>query len=186
MRREVQIVRIDPEVLADQHVIVRREVVQDLLPNLRVRFDADECRRAGLEAAGLGDHAKGFLVQEMVTDGIEMVVGVSHDPSFGPLVMTGLGGTLVELIRDVSVRITPITDVDVADMLASLRMQPLLTGYRGSDAVDVDALKDLLYRVNAMVEELPEIVELDLNPVFVRREGAVAVDVRMKVSDPPS
>jgi acetyl coenzyme A synthetase (ADP forming)-like protein len=139
-----------------------------------------------LEAAGLGQHADAFLVQEMVDSGVEMVVGVTSDPSFGPIVMTGMGGTLVELLRDVSVRITPLTDVDVADMLEQLRMKPLLTGFRGSEPADVAALEDLLHRINAMVEDVPEVVELDLNPVFVRPDGqgVVAVDVRMKVATP--
>jgi acetate---CoA ligase (ADP-forming) len=143
--------------------------------------------RAALFAADLGDHAGAFLVQEMVGEGIEMVVGVTHDPSFGPIVMAGMGGTLVELIRDVSVRITPLTDQDVRDMLVDLRMAPLLTGYRGSPPADVAALKDLLYRINAMVEDLPEVAELDLNPVFVRPDGhgVVAVDVRMKLAPAP-
>jgi acetate---CoA ligase (ADP-forming) len=140
--------------------------------------------RTALIEADLGEHADSFLVQEMVGDGIEMAVGVTHDPSFGPIVMAGMGGTLVELLRDVSVRITPLTDQDVDDMLATLRMAPLLTGYRGSPPADVGALKDLLFRINAMVEDLPEVAELDLNPVFVRPdgEGVVAVDVRMKVA----
>jgi acetate---CoA ligase (ADP-forming) len=143
--------------------------------------------REGLIAADLEQHADAFLVQEMVDEGVEMVVGVTHDPSFGPIVMTGMGGTLVELQRDVSVRITPLTDMDVEEMLSSLRMAPVLTGYRGSSPTDVEALKDLLHRINAMVEDLPEVVELDLNPVFVRPEGqgVVAVDLRMKVAPAP-
>jgi acetate---CoA ligase (ADP-forming) len=130
-------------------------------------------------------HADAFLVQEMIGDGVEMVVGVTHDPSFGPLVMTGMGGTLVELLKDVAVRITPLTDEDVDQMLSSLRMRPLLTGFRGQPPADIDALKDLLYRINAMVEDLPEVAELDLNPVFVREQGqgVAAVDVRMKVAE---
>ena len=113
-----------------------------------------------------------------------MVVGVTHDPSFGPIVLTGAGGTLVELLRDVSVRITPLTDDDVDQMLSTLRISPLLRGYRGSAPADLGALQDLLYRVNAMVEDLPEVAELDLNPVFVRTDGAgvVAADVRMKLT----
>ncbi len=140
--------------------------------------------RDRLVAEGLEEHAERFLVQEMITEGIEMVVGVTHDPSFGPIVLTGAGGTLVELLRDVSVRITPLTDHDVDDMLDGLRMAPLLRGYRNSPPADVGALKDLLHRINAMVEDLPEVVELDLNPVFVRSdgEGVVAADVRMKVA----
>lgn len=139
-----------------------------------------------LEEHDLGEHAGTHLVQEMVGDGVEMVVGVSHDPSFGPLVLTGLGGTLVELLKDVSVRITPLTDRDVDEMLDGLKMKPLLDGYRGSDPADVGALRDLLHRINAMVEDLPEVAELDLNPVFVRPDGlgVAAVDVRMKVAPP--
>ncbi|MFA9432282.1 GNAT family N-acetyltransferase [Egicoccus sp. AB-alg2] len=146
--------------------------------------EAIERIRQALIDADLAEHADAFLVQEMVGDGLEMVVGVTHDPSFGPIVMAGMGGTLVELLRDVSVRITPLTDQDVEDMLADLRMAPLLTGYRGAPPADVAALQDLLYRINAMVEDLPEVAELDLNPVFVRPDGqgVVAVDVRMKLA----
>ncbi len=150
---------------------------------------ADEIRdamtdmREQLIDQGLEQHAEAFLVQEMVGEGVEMVVGVTHDPSFGPLVLTGAGGTLVELLGDVSVRITPLTDIDVDDMLTELKMAPLLTGYRGSPPVDLAALKDLVHRVGAMVEDLPEVAELDLNPVFVRPGdgGVVAVDVRCKL-----
>ncbi|MPZ71749.1 MAG: GNAT family N-acetyltransferase [Nitriliruptorales bacterium] len=143
-----------------------------------VRGIADELRQAGR-----GDLvAAGFLVQEMVGDGIEMVVGVTHDPIFGPILVAGMGGTLVELLKDVAVRIHPLTDVDVDDMLTSLRGYPLLTGYRGSDPVDVEAFKALLFRLSAMVEAVPEISELDLNPVFVRRRGVAAVDARVKLA----
>jgi acetate---CoA ligase (ADP-forming) len=145
--------------------------------------EAVERIHASLVEAGLEQHAGSYLVQEMVGDGVEMVVGVTHDPSFGPIVLTGMGGTLVELLRDVSVRITPLTDRDVDEMLSDLRMAPLLRGYRGSPPADVTALRDLLFRINAMVEDVPEVAELDLNPVFVRDEGrgVVAVDVRMKL-----
>lgn len=136
-----------------------------------------------LERADRGDVvADGFLVQEMVGDGVEVVVGVSHDSTFGPVLLVGMGGTLVELLRDVAVRIHPLTDTDVEDMLDSLRGAPLLTGYRGSDPVDVDALKALLFRVSALVDAVPEIDELDLNPVFVRRRGIAAVDARIKLT----
>lgn len=142
--------------------------------------------RDRMHEAGHPEHAERFLLQEMVQDGVEMVVGVTHDPSFGPLVLTGMGGTLVELVRDVAVRVTPLTDLDVEEMLASLRMRPLLDGYRGGPAMDVPALHDLLHRIGAMVEDLPEIVELDLNPVFVRPQGGgvVAADVRIRVAPP--
>jgi acyl-CoA synthetase (NDP forming) len=120
----------------------------------------------------------------MVDGGVEMVVGVTHDPSFGPIIVTGMGGTLVELLRDVAVRITPVTDEDVDEMLSELRMAPLLRGYRGAPPADVAALTDMIHRVNAMVEDLPEVAELDLNPVFVRPDGqgCVAVDVRLRLA----
>ncbi len=139
--------------------------------------------RDQLAARELTRHGDRFLVQEMVEEGVEMVVGVTHDPSFGPLVLTGAGGTLVELLGDVSLRITPLTDVDVDEMLTELKMAPLLTGYRGSPPADVAALKEVLHRVGAMVEDIPEVAELDLNPVFVRAdgEGVVCVDVRCKL-----
>jgi acyl-CoA synthetase (NDP forming) len=145
--------------------------------------DAVDQIRRDLEAASRRDVVEhGFLVQEMVGEGVEMVVGVSHDPTFGPLLMAGMGGTLVELLRDVAVRIHPLTDVDVEEMLASLKGLPLLTGYRGSEPVDVEAFKRLLFRMSALVEEAPEIDEIDLNPVFVRLRGVAAVDARVKVA----
>ena len=148
--------------------------------------DAVQAIRDELFAAGRSDIVEaGFLVQEMVGDGVEMVVGVSHDRTFGPILMAGIGGTLVELLKDVAVRIHPLTDVDVDEMLTSLRGYPLLTGYRGSDPVDIDAFKALLFRVSAMVEAVPEISELDLNPVFVRRRGVAAVDARIKFARNP-
>ncbi|HEX2028277.1 MAG TPA: GNAT family N-acetyltransferase [Nitriliruptorales bacterium] len=137
--------------------------------------------RADLEGRGLGEYAAAFLVQEMVGDGVEMAVGVTHDPLFGPLVMVGFGGTLIELLQDVAVRVTPLTDVDVDEMLRSLKAYRLLTGYRGSPPADVEALRRLLHAINALVEDLPEVVEVDLNPVFVRAQGVLAVDARVRV-----
>jgi acetate---CoA ligase (ADP-forming) len=149
--------------------------------------EAIDTMRENLAERGLAQHGERFLVQELVTDGIEMVIGVTHDPSFGPLVLTGAGGTLVELLGDVSLRITPLTDIDVDNMLTQLKIAPLLTGYRGSPPADVAALKDVLHRVGAMVEDLPEVAELDLNPVFVRADGlgVVSVDVRCKLRPAP-
>jgi acyl-CoA synthetase (NDP forming) len=137
-----------------------------------------EYRRDGLIADG-------FMVQEMVTDGREMMVGVRHDPTFGPVLLVGLGGAVAELLADVSVRIHPLTDSDVDDMLVSLRGYPLLIGYRGSQPVDVLAFKNVLFRLSALVEAVPEIAELDLNPVFVRTSGVAAVDARIRLSDRP-
>jgi len=136
--------------------------------------------RAELAEAGIGHHGAEFLVQEQIDDGVEMIVGVTHDPAFGPLVLAGLGGTLVEVLGDVAVRITPLSNTDVDEMLRSLRSYRLLTGYRQSPPLDVAAFAELLYRVSAMVEDIPEIAELDLNPVFVLQHGAVVADIRVR------
>ena len=142
--------------------------------------------RADLESAGLSGAATEFLVQEQIESGQEMIVGVNRDPLLGSLVMVGLGGTLVELLGDVAVRIAPLTDCDIEDMLQSLKSYRLLTGYRGAPALDVDALRQMLHRVSALVDDLPEIAEMDLNPVFVLQKGAVAADVRIRFADHPS
>jgi len=144
--------------------------------------DAVTAIRAAMSEAGMAGHATEFLVQEQIRDGVEMIVGVSHDPAFGPLVLAGLGGTTVEVLGDVAVRITPLSNTDVDEMLRSLRSYRLLTGYRQSPALDVVAFAELLHRVSAMVEDIPEITELDLNPVFVRRHGAVVADVRIRLT----
>ena len=138
--------------------------------------------RAALAEADLAGQAAEFLVQEQIRDGVEMIVGVTHDPAFGPLVLAGLGGTTVEVLGDVAVRITPLSNTDVDEMLRSLRSYRLLTGYRQSPPLDVAAFAELLHRVSAMVEDIPEIAELDLNPVFVRQHGAVAADVRLRLT----
>jgi acyl-CoA synthetase (NDP forming) len=124
---------------------------------------------------------EGAIVQEMVAAGIEAIVGVTQDPSFGPLIMFGLGGVYVELLKDVAFRIHPLTDVDAREIVRSVQSYPLLEGWRGSDLSDTRALEDLLLRVSAMVEDLPEIAEMDLNPVKVlaQGEGCVAVDTRI-------
>ena len=144
--------------------------------------DAVTAIRASLAEAGLAEHAAEFLVQEQISDGIEMIVGVTHDPAFGPLMLAGLGGTMVEVLGDVAVRITPLSNTDVDEMLRSLRSYRLLTGYRQSPPLDVAAFAELLHRVSAMVEDIPEITELDLNPVFVRQRGAVVADVRIRLT----
>jgi acyl-CoA synthetase (NDP forming) len=123
----------------------------------------------------------GFLVQPMAGDGPELIVGVVHDPSFGPVLACGAGGTTAEVIKDVSVRITPLTDTDAREMLRSLRTFPLLDGYRGAPRADLEAIEDVLLRVSAMVEAHPEIAELDCNPLIAGADGAVIVDARVRV-----
>lgn len=131
-----------------------------------------------------GFELDGFVVQEMAPSGVELLVGVVHDPSFGPVVACGAGGTSAELLKDVSVRITPLTDLDASELVRALRTFPLLDGYRGAARLDVAAVEDVLLRVSAMVECHPEIAELDLNPLIVTAAGAYVSDARVRVHEP--
>jgi len=135
---------------------------------------------------GLGESMTAVLVQEMVADGVEVIAGATYDAAFGPLVLYGSGGTLVELLNDVSFRIAPLTDLDVADMLEEVKGTALLRGYRGARAGDEAALREILLRVSALLDFCPEVLELDLNPVKVLGTGACVVDFRVRVGRPPS
>ncbi len=121
-----------------------------------------------------------------VTGGIEAVAGVTQDPSFGPLMMFGLGGVFAELLNDVAFRIHPLTDVDAREMVRSIRGYPLLEGWRGSPPGDIAAVEDLLLRVSRLVDDLPEIAEMDLTPVRVLPpgQGCVVVDARVLLRRP--
>jgi acyl-CoA synthetase (NDP forming) len=134
--------------------------------------------------AAAGHRDLRFVVQPMVSAGVEMLVGVVHDRLFGPVVACAAGGTEAELLKDVSVRITPLTDMDARGMVRSLRTFPLLDGYRGTPRVDVAALEDVLLRVSAMVEDHPQVAEMDLNPVIVQPDGAIIVDARIRIEQP--
>jgi acyl-CoA synthetase (NDP forming) len=124
----------------------------------------------------------GVSVQQMARPGIEVIVGVSTDPQFGPVIMFGLGGVLVEVLKDVSFRIIPIAPRDARQMIHEIKGFPLLEGYRGQDPADLAALESLLLRVSGFVERQPEVSELDLNPVFAYKDGALAVDARIVLS----
>ena len=130
----------------------------------------------------IGTDMTGAVVQPMAPEGLEVIVGAVSDPDFGPQVLFGLGGVDVELLGDHCLRLAPLTDVDVAEMLGGLRGSPLLTGWRGSRPVDTDALAQVLHRVSRLVVDLPEVVELDCNPVIATPSGAVVVDARARVS----
>jgi acetyl coenzyme A synthetase (ADP forming)-like protein len=135
--------------------------------------------------AACGIAPQGYLVQEMVEGGVEMLVGVANDPLFGPVVACSAGGTAVELLRDVSVRLAPLTDLDAREMVRSLRTFPLLDGFRGAPKADVAALEDLILRVSELVEAHPEIAEMDCNPVMVLSHGALVVDARVRLAEVP-
>ncbi len=146
----------------------------------------DQVRREAQLMAGRlreqGFKAQGFLVQKMVPAGAEMIVGVTGDPVFGSLVACGAGGTMVELLKDAAARLAPLTERDADEMVRSLKTFPLLTGYRGGPSYNVGALEQVILRVSAMVEDLPEVVELDLNPVIMHGDEATVVDFRVKVA----
>lgn len=121
----------------------------------------------------------GVSVQAMASQGVEVIIGMSKDPQFGPVLMFGLGGILVEILKDVSFRIVPLKPQDAAKMIREIKGYPLLEGYRGSDPIDIEALEKILLNLSAFMEKTPAIKELDMNPIFAYKEGAVAVDARV-------
>lgn len=162
--------------------LVHKTEVGAVRLQLSGREEVTTAAREMAERVGrMGHDVDGFVVQEMVPGGVEMLVGVVHDPSFGPVVACGSGGVAVELLKDVEVRITPLTHEDAKEMVRSLAIYPLLEGYRGSPAADVGALENLLLRVSTMVENHPEIAEMDCNPVKVLPEGSIVVDARVRL-----
>jgi acyl-CoA synthetase (NDP forming) len=136
--------------------------------------------------ADLSESVQGVMIQRYVEEGIEAVVGVTQDPSFGPLIMFGLGGAYVELVRDVAFRLHPLTEHDIWSMIRSVKASKLLEGYRGAPPGDEEALRDLLAKVSQMVADIPELVEMDLNPVKILPpgQGCVVVDARIRLGDP--
>jgi acetyl coenzyme A synthetase (ADP forming)-like protein len=134
-------------------------------------------------AAAAGHELEGVLLQRQIDGGIEAIVGVTTDPSMGPILVAGFGGVQVELLRDVAFRLTPVSDSEAAEMLEGLRAAKLLDGFRGAPPADRAALLATITRVSALVEVVPELLELELNPlkVLARGEGAIAVDARMRI-----
>ncbi len=126
-----------------------------------------------------GAKIQGVAVQKMARPGVEVIIGMSRDEQFGPVLMFGLGGVLVEVLKDVSFRLVPLTERDAAEMVREIKGYPLLEGYRGQEAVDVPYLEGLLLKVSAFVEDNPAVKELDLNPIFAYSDGALAVDARV-------
>jgi hypothetical protein len=124
------------------------------------------------------------LVQQMVEGGTELLAGIVQDPTFGPLVAFGPGGVLAELIGEAGFRIAPLTDVDAEELLQQEKTRLLVAGYRGGPAADTAALIDLIHRLSRLGEDLPEVAELDLNPVLAHPDGCVVVDARVRVAPP--
>jgi acyl-CoA synthetase (NDP forming)/GNAT superfamily N-acetyltransferase len=128
-----------------------------------------------------GGQLSGVIVQPMITGGTELIIGVVQEPVFGPLVVFGLGGVATEVLADHAARLAPLTSADADELIHSIRAAPLLLGYRGQPAADLGGLRDALLRVSRLAADLPEVAELDLNPVIARPDGITAVDARIRV-----
>ena len=134
---------------------------------------------AAAKAKHPGSEIDGVSVQTMARPGVEVIVGVSRDQQFGPVLMFGIGGTMVELLQDVSFRIAPITRRDAKEMIRDIKGFPMLDGYRGSEPVNLEALEDILLKVSELAAGTAQIGQMDLNPVFARPGDAIAVDARI-------
>ncbi|OGO03420.1 MAG: acetyl-CoA synthetase [Chloroflexi bacterium RBG_13_54_8] len=125
----------------------------------------------------------GISVQPMAKPGVEVIIGMSKDPQFGPVLMFGLGGIFVEILKDVSFRIVPLLRRDAAEMIRDIKGFPVLQGYRGQPPSDITALENMILKVSEFVDKNSYIKEIDLNPVFARSDGAVAVDARVVLEE---
>ncbi|MGH2586022.1 MAG: acetate--CoA ligase family protein [Dehalococcoidia bacterium] len=146
-----------------------------------VRDAFNEMLRA-VQAAQPSARIDGVSVQRQASPGTEVIVGMTKDPQFGPVIMFGLGGVLVEVLRDVAFRLVPLDPRDAREMIREIKGFAVLEGYRGAQPADLDALEALILNVSRFIEAHPEVEELDLNPVFVYPDGALVVDARVIVS----
>ncbi len=121
----------------------------------------------------------GVSVQKMALPGTEVIVGTSKDPQFGPVIMFGLGGIFVELLKDVSFRVIPVEQRDAQEMIKEIKGYPLLQGYRGKEPANISALVEIILKISKLIEENPQIKELELNPILAYKNKAVAVDARI-------
>jgi acyl-CoA synthetase (NDP forming) len=136
--------------------------------------------------AAPGAKIDGVAIQSMAKQGTEIIVGSTADPQFGPVLMFGLGGVFVEVLKDVAFRVVPIEERDARQMVREIKGLPILEGVRGQDPADLEAIEALLLRVSDFIEAHPEIAELDLNPVFAYSKGAIAVDARIVLTEAAS
>jgi acyl-CoA synthetase (NDP forming) len=126
---------------------------------------------------------QGVSVQKMAKPGTEVIIGASKDPQFGPVIMFGLGGIFVEVLKDVSFRIIPLSRKDALEMVEEIKGYPLLKGYRGKDPVDIPALIEIILKVSSLMEQHSEIKELELNPILTYKKGALGVDARILLEE---
>jgi acetate---CoA ligase (ADP-forming) subunit beta len=141
------------------------EAYQSMIANIKAKFP-----KASIE---------GVAVQSTAKPGVEVVIGMTKDPQFGPVLMFGLGGVLIEILKDVSFKVVPLTRRDARQMIKEIKGYKLLTGYRGQAPVNTAALEDILLKLSDFCQKTPAIKEIDLNPIFANSEGAVAVDARV-------
>ena len=127
----------------------------------------------------------GILVQQMLVGGKETILGITLDPNFGPLIMFGLGGIYVEILKDVTFRITPLTDVESIEMIQAIRGYPILKGARGEKGVDIDAISEALQRLSQFVCDFHQVEQMDINPFYVFPDGkkSIALDARIKINN---
>jgi acyl-CoA synthetase (NDP forming)/GNAT superfamily N-acetyltransferase len=163
---------------ADVPGLVHKTDARGVELDLRTESDVRNAYRRLTER--FGQRQRQVLVQPMIAGGTEVIVGVADDHMFGPLVVFGLGGVATEVLADHAARLTPLTDTDADRLIHSVRSAPLLLGHRGRPAADLGALRDLLLRVSRLADDLPEVTELDLNPVIARPDGVFVVDARIK------
>ena len=169
--------------------IVHKTDVGGVIIDLRTEADVQRGYQTiikNLTAHHLQDKIEGMLVQEMVKGGKEIVLGMSRDPQFGPVLMCGLGGIYVEVMKDVAFKIAPLTDIDAREMIESLRSYPLLQGIRGEKPADIATVVEYLQRLSQLVTDVEAITEMDVNPlmVFEKSEDCKIVDARIKLKEP--
>lgn len=166
--------------------IAHKTELDGVVLDVRTKKDVRQAFRSmkeRLSADGREDEMDGVVIQGMVEGGVETIAGVSEDPTFGPLLMFGIGGVYTELLQDTSVRLHPLSDVEASGMIDSLRMAALLKGWRNSPPSDIKALQEMLLRLSALVEDAEEIAEIDFNPVMAMPEGEgySVVDARIRL-----
>jgi len=166
--------------------IVHKTEVGGVHLDLRGPADVERAYHAierGLRERGLAESMEGVVVQEMVTGGVEMYVGMTEASGFGALLAFGAGGVSIEVFRDVAFRVHPVTDADAREMLEQIRAKKLLDGFRGAPVADKDALIEAILRVDRLVADFPEIQEMDINPLLAlpMGQGVVAIDARIRI-----
>lgn len=161
--------------------VLHKTDVGGVVVNVRGESAVREAFQQVMQAAS---DAQGAIVQEFIAGGHETLIGLTRDAQFGHLVTFGLGGVLVELLNDVACRLHPLTDRDADEMLSSLRTSPILTGYRNRPGADIPALRETLLRVSQLATIVPEIAEMDLNPVIALPSpfGVRVVDARIRLA----